>query len=157
MTSERSAVEATEALETVQEAAVEHALAAGDARRALALAGALEPLRRRTSRADDSDPDPVVTALYTTLSAWVALRERFGSVGTESPPAPPEPGDFGLPEGEAESAAVRGAAVACARFDVPVARAASLAGCSRSELERQVASLADEPAGDRSEPATDGG
>ncbi|MFC7070681.1 hypothetical protein [Halobaculum lipolyticum] len=141
-------------VESVQNAAVEHALTAGESRRALALVGALDPLH------DASGDDPALTALSTTLVAWLGLRERdpsFGAV-TPSPPtpaAPPRPDrpdrhregdvdddDLGAERSENETTpppATVGAAVACERFDVSPARSAALAGCSREAVERALA------------------
>lgn len=132
----------------VQDAAIEHALAVGDARRSLALAGALDPLR------EEAGDDPALTALSTALAAWIGLRERDPGLlaGPTTPPGPGSPsaldgaagrtgsdGDGGADDGfdsvSAEPAAV-GAAVAVERFDVSVARAASLAGCPREAVER---------------------
>lgn len=123
-----------DAVVAVQEAAVEHALTAGDARRALALAGALEPLRGEVA-ARSGTPDPVAAALLSALTAWVGLREdgTLGPAGPPAPPAPPIPGDD-----DRDPAAV-GAAVACERFGVPPARAASLAGAATGTVERLVA------------------
>ncbi|MFC7095927.1 hypothetical protein [Halobaculum marinum] len=127
----------TRPVEAVQNAAVEHALTAGESRRALALAGALDPLR---AAAGD---DPALTALSTTLTAWLGLRERdpnFGAV----PPSPPTPDPAAEQiasgeEGSPHPPAVVGAAVACERFDVSPPRAAALAGCSRAAVDRALA------------------
>ncbi|MFC7136972.1 hypothetical protein ACFQRB_11830 [Halobaculum litoreum] len=69
-------------VEAVQDAAIEHALTAGESRRALALVGALDPLRAAAGE------DPALTALSTTLVSWVGLRERDPAFGA-SPSAPP--------------------------------------------------------------------
>ncbi|WP_435065650.1 hypothetical protein [Halobaculum sp. EA56] len=145
----------------VQDAAVEHALTVGDSRRALALVGALDPLR------GSSAEDPALTALSTTLTAWVGLREREPAFGA-APPTPPSPAvpdpatdrpaSTPTPEGgggdgaEADRAddrgrdhvrdhpaAAVGAAVACERFGLAPARAASLAGRSVEAVERALA------------------
>lgn len=141
-------------VESVQNAAVEHALTAGESRRALALVGALEPLHGA------SGDDPALTALSTTLVAWLGLRERDPSFGAVAP-SPPTPDGPGFPDGsdrprdgDDDAGAGRdergarhppatvGAAVACERFDVSPARSAALAGCSRGAVERALADRA---------------
>lgn len=166
----RGADRAGAPIAAVQEAAVEHALTVGDARRALALAGALDPL------CGESTEDPALAALSTALVAWVGLRERDPGflAGPPSPPGPgplpdrsgvsvaesgdgtgdcdgvePDDGD-GAEDGDGTEGSDRvgratpdpaavGAAVAVARFDVSVARAASLAGRPRRAVERALA------------------
>lgn len=119
----------------VQEAAVEHARTAGDARRALALVGALEPLRG--DAAGGTDLDPVATTLLSALTAWIRLREGagFAPAGPPAPPTPPGP-DAGTESDD--DPAVDGAAVACERFGLSVARAASLASCPPEAVARRV-------------------
>lgn len=126
---------------TVQNAAIEHALTVGDTRRALALVGALDVLR------EASGEDPALTALSTTLVAWVGLRERDPAFAA-SPAEPTGPGggpsdipvdgdsDLEIDRDDSAPPAAVGAAVACERFDVTTARAASLAGCPRATVER---------------------
>lgn len=136
----------------VQDAAVEHALTVGDSRRALALVGVLEPLR------EASGDDPVLTALSTTLTAWVGLRERdpeFGEPPSETdsvssfdadtgggpdiaPAAPFEAGTDTDDSGRAPPPAAVGAAVARERFGVDIGRAATLAGCQQAVVERMI-------------------
>ncbi|WP_277552864.1 hypothetical protein [Halobaculum limi] len=132
---------------TVQNAAIEHALTVGDAQRALALVGALDTLR------EESGEDPALTALSTTLVAWIGLREHDPTFAA-SPVEPAGPGgasseipvdgsagadagdtDHNPGRDNAPPAAV-GAVVACERFGVTTARAASLAGCPRETVER---------------------
>ncbi|SHH56579.1 hypothetical protein [Halobaculum gomorrense] len=122
-------------IEAVQNAAVEHALAAGKSRDALALVGALETLR-----AGDGDrprsADPALTALSTTIAALIGQRlsDRRDSSADEaaSARAPPTVGDS---RGAGDHPAAVGAAVACERFDVAVSRAATLAEVDRSAIE----------------------
>ncbi|ESP87251.1 hypothetical protein [Candidatus Halobonum tyrrellensis] len=118
----------------VQEAAVEHARTAGDARRALALVGALEPLR---GDAAGTDLDSVATTLLSALTAWIRLREGagFAPAGPPAPPTPPGPDAGADSDGDP---AVEGAAVACERFGLSVPRAASLASCSPEAVARRV-------------------
>ncbi|PSQ06275.1 hypothetical protein BRC97_06670 [Halobacteriales archaeon QS_6_71_20] len=121
--------------------------------RALALAGALDPLR------DASGDDPALTALATTLTAWLGLRERDPSF--VAAPSTPTPGPDAASAPDADPAvaagptdadrrpATVGAAVACERFDVDLGQAASLAGCSRDAV---AAALAARPGTDPIDP-----
>jgi len=138
----------------VQDAAVEHALTVGESRRALALAGALDPL------GDASDGEPPVTALTTTLTAWLGLRGRDRPFAAGSPSSTlPGTGAAVTPDFEPSVSpastdpdhrpAAVGAAVACDRFDVDPGRAARLADCSRGAVTAALAARAgngpDEP------------
>jgi len=138
---------------TVQDAAVEHALTVGESERALALAGALDPLRGA------SGDDPALTALATTLTAWLGLRERdpsFVAAPSTTTPGPDaasapdaDPAVVAGPTDADHRPATVGAAVACERFDVDPGRAASLAGCSRDAV---AAALAARSGNDPAEP-----
>lgn len=167
-------------IEAVQNAAVEHAVTVGESRDALALVGALDPLREgapRTGTEPRTDPDELadghdrVTVLdppsrpqsresvavpsMTTaavLAAWSGLHLRSDRDRPATGPAtatqePPGPGD-GIGDDDVDpSPAVVGAAVACERFDLSPASAASLADCGISAV-RQV--LAERAAADAS-------
>ncbi|MXR42217.1 hypothetical protein GRX01_12815 [Halobaculum sp. WSA2] len=163
-------------IEAVQNAAVEHAVTVGESRDALALVGALDPLREgpaptgtdprthadeladghdRETVLDPQSRESVAVPSMTTaavLAAWSGLRLRSDRDRPATGPAtgtqePPGPGD-GIGDGDvAPSPAVVGAAVACERFDLSPASAASLADCGISVV-RQV--LAERDAADAS-------
>ncbi|UIO98718.1 hypothetical protein Hbl1158_09170 [Halobaculum sp. CBA1158] len=147
---------------TVQTAAIEHALTVGESPRALALAGALDPLRSGVASRDSAagDPDrraPAMTALSTALSALIGIHVREaaaestdGSVAGDpvsaSSPRPEVPelavvDPDAVHRGQAATRrpAVVGAAVAVERFGVAPERAATLAECSRDAVEGAVA------------------
>jgi hypothetical protein len=130
-------------IEAVQNAAIEHALATGDSRTALALVGALDA---RPSAGGDSsaggdgegsaDRDPVAVALTATVAAMIGQRAHLDRQPFAAEPAS-EPTTLPV-EGDRETAQrIRafGAAVACERFDVSAAHAATLAACDRSTVE----------------------
>lgn len=138
-------------IEAVQNAAVEHAVAAGESRAALALAGALDARREAETDASDSgdrDPphgDPATTALSMTVTALIG-RHLSGDprASAREPVSAPEPSAARRAPDEARHPAVVGAAVACERFDLTVARAATLAACDRSAVESALAARARE-------------
>jgi len=148
----------------VQNAAVEHALTARESRDALALVGALEPLRARPPGPDAelslpgdshgqgppselsprphshtplSVPSMVLSAVF---AAWTGRRvrsKRDRRTAVLSPTAT----DPHLPlAGDDASAppAVVGAVVACERFDLSPAYAASLADCEVSAVRQML-------------------
>ncbi|QZP38018.1 hypothetical protein [Halobaculum magnesiiphilum] len=150
--------------EAVQNAAVEHALTAGESRDALALVGALEPVRGRRSDRDsglgrlgdasDRDREPKSASrtrtgtssdapsmtLSVVLGAWNGLRS---GPENELPAASPsaaatEPRPFNADDAGGPPAVV-GAAVACERFDLSPSDAASLAECGTASVRRLVA------------------
>jgi len=163
-------------IEAVQNAAVEHAVTVGESRDALALVGALEPLRGKPPRTEteprsepDEPPDShdgvsvldpssrpqsrehVTVPSMTTaavLATWFGLRLRSDRNGPVTGPETGTPEPPGVGDDDVDpSPAVIGAAVACERFDLSPASAASLADCGLSAV-RQV--LAERDAADAS-------
>lgn len=147
----------------VQNAAVEHALTARESRDALALVGALEPLRARppgpdgersplgdshdcgsaselSPRSQSHTPLSVPSmVLSTVLSALTGLQVRSKRDHRTAVPSPAATEPHLPRDGVDASAppAVVGAVVACERFDLSPAYAASLADCEVSAV-RQV-------------------
>lgn len=131
-------------IEAVQNAAVEHAVTVGESRDALALVGALEPPSRPQSRESLAVPSMTTAAV---LTAWFGLRQRSDRNGQVTGPAtgtpePPGLGD-GIGDGGDPSPAAIGAAVACERFELSPASAASLADCGVSAVRQVLAERAD--------------
>ncbi|MFB6176597.1 MAG: hypothetical protein ABEI99_05550 [Halobaculum sp.] len=151
-------------LRILQRTAVEHALTARRGPTGLELAGALE--RLRSDRSDRGDEQPSATAddptrgvglaVPLTALAVVSASEFGGTNGDESgdrggngsdatdPRVSESPWRPGLGPGATESdpsPAVVGAAVACCRFEVPLARAASAVGRTPEAVARTARSL----------------
>jgi hypothetical protein len=139
-------------LRVLQRTAVEHALTAGRGPTGLELAGALERLRSDQSGADDGEssvttgepPDGIGVAVPLTALAVVYASESSvsgdgGAAGIDRSPWGPD--WVPRPTETEPPPEVVGAAVACCRFEVTLARAARAVGRSPELVARAGRSL----------------